>query len=162
VFDADAKDESMYADEAEGLTPKVEEDAKPGVEEQLKEEKKLTRKLNARITVLEAAAQKNAAALALGVKCAKQLLSECVCVCVCVFINLSVCLSLYTEMRKQISPDSRSAHWAGVLRRRGSVIFARVVASARRRLVTPKAMAAVLRPSATRRRAKAAARAVRV
>ena len=92
MSDTDAKDESVYADEVEGLTPKLEEDAKPGVEELLKEEKKLTKKLNARITVLEATAKKHAAALALGVKCAKQLLSECVCVCVCVcvFINLSL------------------------------------------------------------------------
>lgn len=115
VSDADAKDASVYADEVEGLMPKLEDDAKPGVEEQLKEEKKMTKKLNARITVLEAAAQKNAAALALGVKCAKQLLSECVCVFVCVLINLSVCLCLYTEMRKQISLGSMSAHRAGVL-----------------------------------------------
>ena len=86
VSDADAKDESVYVDEVEGLTPKLEGDAKPGVEEQLKEERKLTKKLNARITVLEATAKKHAAALALGVKCAKQLLSECVCVCVCLLI----------------------------------------------------------------------------
>jgi len=94
VSDADAKDASVYVDEVEGLMPKLEDDAKPGVEEQLKEEKKMTKKLNARIAVLEAAAQKNAAALALGVKCAKQLLSECVCVCVCLLIYQCVCVCI--------------------------------------------------------------------
>ena len=100
--DAKAKDKDTHEVKVESVTPVCAEDIETTLEEKFKEEKKLTKKLNARIKQLEADAQKNAQALALGVECAQQLLSKCfiffwggvrVCVCVCV----CVCVLIYAR-----------------------------------------------------------------
>ena len=100
VSDAKAKVESVYATEVEGVMPMPAEEEETSFEEKLMEEKKLTKKLNARIKKLEGDTKKMQKALELGVKCAKQLLGKrffflfCVCVCVCARVCVCVCVSV--------------------------------------------------------------------
>ena len=97
--DTKAKDESVYDTELEDVTPVCVGEEETGLEQKLKEEKKLTKQLNARIKKLEADTKKMEKALALGVKCAKQLLGIfflfCVCVCVCVCVCARECVCVY-------------------------------------------------------------------
>ena len=90
--DTKSKDESVYDTELEDVTPVCAGEEETGLEQKLKEEKKLTKELNARIKKLEADAKKMEKALALGVKCAKQLLGKFFFIFVCVWVCVWVCV----------------------------------------------------------------------
>jgi hypothetical protein len=94
VSDTKAKYESVYESEVEGVTPVCGEEEENGFEEKLREEKKLTKKLIERIKKLEADTKKMEKALAIGVKCAKQLLGTFL----FYFIFVCVCLLIYVHV----------------------------------------------------------------